>query len=279
MLISEYGALMQNNTEEILPIGVFDSGVGGLTVAHAIKALLPKEQIVYFGDIARLPYGTKSFATIKNFASESVEFLLKKQVKALVIACNTIAAVAYQDVLKLAPGIPIIDVISCGSVAGVQATRNQKIGVIATPATIKSRTYIDTIKALNPAIEVFAEPCALFVPFIEEGMISHPALEMIARDYVAPLLTKDIDTLILGCTHYPIIIDTLKKIVGDRVQIINPAFETANKLQAILKENNLLRVNSPEYALDQFYITAESQAFNNILQQFFGNKIIPELIY
>lgn len=258
------------------PIGVFDSGIGGLTVVKSIMQQLPHEDIVYFGDIARLPYGTKSVATIRKFAAQTVQFLLHQNVKAIVIACNTISAVAKDEVKNLAGNIPVIDVISAGSRAS--SFISKKLGVIATPATVNSMAYPNSILSLNNTVDVSQVACTLFVPLIEEGYIEHPALELIAREYIAPLLTSNIDTLILGCTHYPIIKATLKKIVGDKVKIVDPAIETSNELTSVLTKMNALNQQQeiPEY---RFFVTEISPNFNKIGEMFLNTKLNqPELV-
>lgn len=221
------------------PIGVFDSGMGGLTVMREIMHALPHENILYFGDIARLPYGTKSVATIRKFAAQTVKFFLKKNVKTIVIACNTISAIAKDEVKKIAGNIPVIDVVSAGS-ADAANSNFKKIGVIATPATISSNAYPYAIHKLNPKIEIVSQPCALFVPLIEEGFTTHAALELIAIDYLIPLQRLDVEALILGCTHYPLIKEIIHKIMGNTVTIIDPAITACNELKKILTATNLL---------------------------------------
>lgn len=260
------------------PVGVFDSGIGGLTVVKSIVEQLPFEDIVYFGDIARLPYGTKSVATIRKFAYQTVKFLLEQNVKAIVIACNTISAVAKQDIQELAGDVPVLDVISAGSAASSNTSKNNKVGVIATPATVNSLAYPKMINNLNNQLYVSQIACTLFVPFIEEGYILHPALEIIAREYLQPLVTAKIDTLVLGCTHYPLILPTLEKIMGDDVTIIDPAIATSVQLLNILKQNKAIndQLHPPKY---KFYVTELSKNFNKIGELFLNKKIdLPELV-
>ena len=258
------------------PIGVFDSGIGGLTVVKSIMQQLPNENIVYFGDIARLPYGTKSVATIRKFAAQTVQFLLQQNVKSIVIACNTISAVAKDEVKALAGNIPVIDVISAGSRAVSKIGKN--IGIIATPATVNSHAYPDSIKKLNPAIQISQVACTMFVPLIEEGFIIHPALELIAREYLEPLINQHIDTIVLGCTHYPIIKATIRKIMGNNVTIIDPATETCAELVKILTKQNSLNQQQilPEY---KFFVTELSPNFNKIGEMFLNKRLNkPELV-
>ncbi|MDD3267013.1 MAG: glutamate racemase [Burkholderiales bacterium] len=252
------------------PIGVFDSGIGGLSVVKSLMESLPNEDVIYFGDIARIPYGTKSVATIKKFTEQTVRFLLKQEVKAIVIACNTISAVAKDTVLQLAGNIPVIDVISAGTKASTDISN--KIGVIATPATINSNAYPRAIHEINPDSEVFAQACALFVPMIEEGFTDHPALELIARDYLAPILEDDIDSLILGCTHYPLIYNTITKIVGDKIKIIDPAITTCKQLTDALVARNLLNNNSRQGQY-KFYVTDVPVKFQKIGEMFLNRAL------
>jgi glutamate racemase len=258
------------------PIGVFDSGIGGLTVVKSIMHKLPHENIVYFGDIARLPYGTKSVATIRKFAEQTVQFLLQHDVKSIVIACNTISAVAKNEVIKMAGDIPVLDVISAGSRASQHG--GNKIGIIATPATINSNAYPNSINKLNKNVVISQVACTLFVPLIEEGYIEHPALDLIAREYLEPLLQDKIDTLVLGCTHYPIIKNTLAKIIGKNVTIIDPADTTSDELVTTLKNRKLLNysLDNPRY---EFYVTELSPKFNIIGEMFLNTKLgVPKLV-
>jgi glutamate racemase len=254
------------------PIGVFDSGIGGLTIVREIMRTIPHENVIYFGDIARLPYGTKSAAAIKKFTAQTVQFLLKQEVKAIVIACNTITSVALDVVKELAGNIAVIDVISEGSHAATAALDSNRIGIIATPVTINSHAYPKAIHELNPDLEVISQACPLFVPLIEEGLIRHKALELIAYDYLQLLIHQHIDTLILGCTHYPLIKDTLAKIIGDKVKIIDPAIATCHKLATILKEQQLQNVShkNPEYL---YFVTDIPVKFQEIGEQFLNSKM------
>jgi glutamate racemase len=246
-------------------IGVFDSGIGGLSVVKYIISNLPKENLIYFGDIARIPYGNKSIDTIQKFACQTVKFLIEQDVKAIVIACNTISAVALDVVKKLAGNIPVIDVIS----AGVKSANMgyKKIGIIGTNATINSNAYPNSIYKLNPNIEVISQACPLLVPLIEEGLIKHDALELICRDYLKPLLDKNIEALILGCTHYPIIKDTIQNIIGNSVEIIDPAIGTSNELQTILAINNITNTTS-QPQLHKFFVTDMPEKFQKIGEMF-----------
>ncbi len=225
--------------EKKAAIGVFDSGVGGLTVAKEIMKTLPDEKIIYFGDTARVPYGSKSKATVTKYTEQIIRFLLTHEVKALVVACNTMSALAL-DTVENNLSIPITGVVKPGALAACKATRNKRIGVIATESTIKSMLYKHLLKDIDPEIEVIGQACPLFVPLVEEGMIDDPVTEEIARRYLFGLIRQDIDTLILGCTHYPLIKDTVAEIVGEHVVLVNPAYETARGLKELLEENDML---------------------------------------
>ena len=207
------------------PIGVFDSGVGGLTVVREIMRNLPDERIVYFGDTARVPYGSKSKNTVIRYSRQIVHFLETQQVKAIVIACNTASALAL-DTIEKEIDLPIIGVVKPGAQMAVETTQNKRVGVIATESTIQSGLYQQLITEADPAITVYGKPCPLFVPLVEEGWTKDPITEEVARRYLAEILDKDIDTLIMGCTHYPLLRSLLRKVVGEKVTLVNPAYET-----------------------------------------------------
>lgn len=220
------------------PIGVFDSGVGGLTVMREIMRQMPDERIVYFGDTARVPYGNKSKETVIRYSQQIIRFLQTKDVKAIVIACNTASACALEAVER-SLDIPIIGVISAGSRAAVEATRNGKIGIIGTEATIRSGVYSEEMKRLREDIEVTGKPCPLFVPLVEEGLLHDSVTDEIASRYLACLKGKYIDTLVMGCTHYPLLRSTFKRLMGDDVTLVNPAYETAVELRELLEQNEM----------------------------------------
>lgn len=220
------------------PIGVFDSGVGGLTVVREIIRNLPNERIVYFGDTARVPYGSKSKDTIIRFSRQIIRFLRTQSVKAIVIACNTASALALDEVEKELD-IPIIGVLKPGAKVAAETTKNGKIGVIATESTISSGMYSKFIREQNPDIRVYGKACPLFVPLVEEGWLRDPVTEEVARRYLDELLREGIDSLILGCTHYPLLRSLIGKIAGDSVNLVNPAYETACELRELLKAEGL----------------------------------------
>ena len=254
------------------PIGVFDSGVGGLTVVREIMRQIPNEKIVYFGDTARVPYGSKSKDTVTRFSRQIVRFLQTQDVKAIVIACNTASAYALEE-LEKEVDIPIIGVVKPGAKVAAQTTQNGKIGVIATEGTISSGIYSSYIKEIKNEAKVIGKACQLFVPLIEEGLWEDPVTDEIARRYLTEFTQqdKDIDTLILGCTHYPLIRSTLGRIAGESVTLVNPAYETARELKRLLEEKDLL--NDRELGLGdnryQFYVSDKADKFQN-----FANSII-----
>ena len=254
------------------PIGVFDSGVGGLTVVREIMRQIPNEKIVYFGDTARVPYGSKSKDTVTRFSRQIVRFLQTQDVKAIVIACNTASAYALEE-LEKEVDIPIIGVVKPGAKVAAQTTQNGKIGVIATEGTISSGIYSSYIKEIKNEAKVIGKACPLFVPLIEEGLWEDPVTDEIARRYLTEFTQqdKDIDTLILGCTHYPLIRSTLGRIAGESVTLVNPAYETARELKRLLEEKDLL--NDRKLGLGdnryQFYVSDKADKFQN-----FANSII-----
>ncbi len=252
------------------PIGVFDSGVGGLTVVREIMRQIPNESIIFFGDTARVPYGSKSKETVTRYSRQIVRFLLTHEVKTIVVACNTASACALED-LEKETEVPIIGVVKPGARMASQVTRNGRIGVIATEATIGSRIYSQYIQELNSKVTIFGKACPLFVPLVEEGLWQDPVTDEIARRYLTELIDCDIDTLILGCTHYPLIRSTLGKIMGEGVTLVNPAYETARELRRMLEEKGLLNPEEPGLGSNryQFYVSDKAEKFKQ-----FANSII-----
>lgn len=253
------------------PIGVFDSGVGGLTVAREIMRQIPNERIVYFGDTARVPYGSKSRDTILRFSRQIVHFLKTKGVKAVVVACNTASALALET-LRPELDIPIIGVVVPGAKVAAEATKNGKIGVIATESTIESNLYTEIIHQHNPRAEVFGKPCPLFCPLVEEGWLKDPITVEVANRYLEPLLETGIDTLVMGCTHYPLLRSTLRQIMGEKVTLVNPAYETATELKILLESLGIANdgLYQPEGAAYQFYVSDAANKFKR-----FANTILP----
>lgn len=253
------------------PIGVFDSGVGGLTVAREIMRQIPDESIVYFGDTARVPYGSKSRETIIRFVRQIVRFLETKDVKAIVIACNTASSYALETI-EQEISLPVIGVVKPGARTAIKTTKSGRIGVIGTDATIRSGMYPRYIHSLAPDIEVFGKACPLFCPLVEEGMLHDFVTEEIANRYLKELKDRDIDTLILGCTHYPLIRSLIGKCMGPEVNLVNPAYETAVSLREMLREKNLLAEPLPEGKKPhhEFYVSDGAEKFEN-----FANSILP----
>lgn len=251
-------------------IGVFDSGVGGLTVMREIIRQIPNEKIIYFGDTARVPYGNKSKETVTRFSEQIVRFLRTFDVKTIVVACNTASAYAL-EALEQELDIPIIGVVKPGAKAAVEATKNKKIGVIATEGTIGSGIYSQYIKELTDDVTIYGKACPLFVHLVEEGLWEDPVTDEIARRYLAELIDIDIDTLILGCTHYPMIRSTVGRIMGEKVTLVNPAYETAIELRSMLRNLDLLNEEPPALGSNkyQFFVSDKADKFVH-----FANSII-----
>lgn len=220
------------------PIGVFDSGVGGLTVLRSLVRLLPRESFIYVGDTARVPYGNKSPEAVKRFSLEIAGFFRRKKVKMMVTACNTASALALPDVRAFMP-VPVIGVIEPGARAALASTRSGRVGVIGTEATIKSRAYEDALKRLEKNVHVFARACPLFVPLVEEGWLTHDVTRRVARAYLKPLLKHNIDALVLGCTHYPLLSSVIGSVAGS-VELIDSADETAKAVRSRLEQDGML---------------------------------------
>lgn len=258
--------------EKDAAIGVFDSGVGGLTVAREIMRQMPNETIIYFGDTARVPYGSKSKETILKFSRQIVKFLRIKGVKAIVIACNTASALALETV-KAELDIPVIGVVKPGAKTASEVTKSGRIGVIATEATINSGIYTKYLSEIKPEFQVFTKACPLFVPLVEEGWLYDSVTIEIAERYLSELKGYDIDTLVLGCTHYPLIRHTLQKVAGENVALVNPAYETAKSLKEVLINNNLVREATEENKIElthSFFVSDGAEKFKT-----FANTILP----
>jgi len=253
---------------------VFDSGVGGLTVAREIMRQIPEERIVYFGDTARVPYGNKSKDTILRYSRQIIRFLRTREVKAIVIACNTASAYAL-DTVAAESDIPIIGVINAGARTAVQATRNGKIGVIGTEGTIGSGIYTRVMKQLKPDIQVTGKPCPLFVPLVEEGLLHDSVTDEIASRYLSVLKGKYIDTLVLGCTHYPLLRSTLRRLMGEDVVLVNPAYETAIELKQLLEERGLERDGAEPLQGEkyQFFVSDLAEKFTSFATSILPNEV------
>jgi len=253
------------------PIGVFDSGIGGMTVVRALTQHLPHENIIYFGDTARVPYGPKSPQVVREYALQDTDVLLKYDVKLIVIACNTVSAVAL-DVVQKRAKVPVVGVILPGAAAGVQATKNRRIGVIGTVGTIFSNAYTNAIRQLDSDIKVFGQPCPLFVPLAEEGWIDHKATELIAKEYLFPLTLEKIDTLVLGCTHYPILRDVIGKVLQHSVTLIDSGEATALVVKDMLTDLKLNNTSTLKPNL-QFFVSDVPHKFTEIGERFLGTKL------
>lgn len=251
-----------------LPIGVFDSGVGGLTVAKEIMSQLPKESVLYFGDTARVPYGNKSEETVIAYSRQIARFLCSRSVKAIVIACNTASAFALDTLQKELP-VPVIGVVKPGAKTAARITKNGRIGVIATNGTIRSGLYERYIGGISASLQVYGQACPLFVPLVEEGMRNDPVTREMAERYLAPLLSERIDTLVLGCTHYPLLSEVIGAVAGPSVTLVNPAFETARELSGMLTERGLLK-ESGTPAVHRFFVSDGEEQFRR-----FANTILP----
>lgn len=261
---------MTNNTTNA-PIGVFDSGIGGLTVVKELIRNLSGEDIIYLGDTARVPYGTKSKRTVIAYSHSNSEFLISKGVKLLVVACNTASSVSIPS-LRSEFDIPVIGVIEPGAKKAVSVTKTGKIGVIGTPSTINSGAYKTAIENLNPDIEVISKACPLFVPLADEGWVEGEIIESIAEKYLSTIKETGIDVLVLGCTHYPLLKNTIQKIVGGEITLVDSAEETSKQIKEILNKKDLLNENSSQ-SKREFYLTDVSDTFISVAGRFLGEKI------
>jgi len=253
------------------PIGIFDSGVGGLTVVKSLIDRLPGESFIYYGDTANVPYGSKSRAELFKYAHSIIAFLLSREVKTIVVACGTHSSVTLPEVEKTCP-VPILGVVKPGARAAVQTTRNGRIGVIATQATVNSGSYTMNIKGIAPAYETFAAACARFVPLVEAGMLSGEETSLAIKEYIAPLLQAGIDTLILGCTHYPFLSPVIAEFSGDDVALVDPAAETIEELAEILFHKNLLN-DSQAVGKREFYVSGNPEQFYKVGRMLLGDVI------
>lgn len=256
-----------------LPIGIFDSGVGGLTVLRAVRDRLPHESVIYLGDTARVPYGTKSPATIERYAVEDASFLVEKGVKMLLVACNTASAMARER-LRAEFQIPLLSVLGPGARMAARVTRNGRIGVIATEATIESGAYARAIEDASgdKQVEIFARACPLFVPLVEEGETDSAITRLVAEQYLAPLRAQEIDTLVLGCTHYPLLKPLLQELAGPQIQLVDSAVAMADQTAQVLTEIGLANPQRhlPNY---EYYVTDIPLRFQTIGERFLGRSL------
>jgi glutamate racemase len=252
-------------------IGIFDSGVGGLTVFRAVQRRLPAESLIYLGDTARIPYGVRSAATIERYALECATFVQSRGVKAIVIACNTASALAA-NYLRSKCSVPVIGVIRPGARRAVEQTNNGRIGVIATEATVASGAYERAIRALREGLEITSRACPLFVPLAEEGWLNHPVTFQVAEEYLSQLRQSGVDTLVLGCTHYPILRPVIERTLGDRLSYVDSGEAVAETLARLLEEQQLSRDNDDQQS-EEFYVTDSADRFRRVAELFLGRQL------
>jgi len=251
-------------------IGIFDSGLGGLTVLHALLEALPQEDLVYLGDTGRYPYGTKSAETVTRYSIENVDFLIAKGIKLLVVACNTASSVAL-DALAVRYPVPVVGVIEPGARAAAARTRNGRVGVIGTEATIASGAYTTALRAVKPGLEIYTRPCPLLVALAEEGWVEGPIPQSVVETYLATLQKSGIDTLVLGCTHYPLLKPVIGGVMGERVALVDSAEETARAVAELLAARGLARGRGP--GSTSFFVTDVPDRFIRIGQRFLGARL------
>jgi glutamate racemase len=253
------------------PIGVFDSGIGGLTVVRALTHHLPHENIIYFGDTARVPYGPKSAQVVREYAAQDTDVLLQHNVKMIVIACNTVSAVAL-DVVQKRAKVPVTGVIIPGAQAATRATAKKRVGIIGTVGTVSSNAYTNAIRQIDPGIQVFGQACPLFVPLAEEGWTNHKATGLIAKEYLFPLTLEKIDTLILGCTHYPLLKGVIGEVLHNAVTLIDSGEATADAVRILLDDQNLRNTSKLKPNL-QFFVSDVPHKFTEVGERFLGQKL------
>ncbi len=274
----------QDSKSEIrrLPIGIFDSGVGGLTVYRALHERLPNEHFIYLGDTARVPYGTKSLATVERYAIENSQFLASRKIKMLVVACNTASALALPKIREHI-GATVVGVIGPGARKAVEITKGKsspKIGVIATEATVASRAYSEAIRRASASAEIIETACPLFVALAEENWAAEPETLSIARQYLREIVERKVDALVLGCTHYPILREIIQQVVGEKIALIDSGEATAEEVERLLEDKNLTNDNPPRRErerrlcddLDHFYVTDAADRFARVAERFLGAK-------
>lgn len=257
------------------PIGIFDSGVGGLTVAKAVMKALPNENIIYFGDTAHVPYGEKSTETIKQYSLEITDFLLSKQVKMILIACNTVSASAKEDIIKKAGDVPVLDVITAGTKAVLKSGSPKNIGVIGTLATVNSNAYIKAIHEKSPGTNVIQQACPLLVPLAEEGWIDNNIAKETLQIYLSNFDSTGIESLILGCTHYPLFKTEIKKILDSEISIIDSAESIAKEVKVLLNDSNSRNINGGNF---ECYVSDRPQRFKEVAERFLGMDIEISII-
>ena len=251
------------------PIGIFDSGIGGLTVFRAVSRILPGEDIIYLGDTARVPYGTRSSETIARYSFECTDFLIKKGVKILVVACNTVSAISLAGIRERV-SVPVIGVIEPGARAALAATKNGRIGVVGTEATIRSSAYVKAIKALDEGVDIFGLACPLFVPLAEEGWTDGEVARLVAERYLSSLREMEIDTIVLGCTHYPLLKDAIRAVAGEAVALVDSAETCAEYVAEHLRQTRLLATERGRLGRIQPFVTDEPEWFDGQAGLFLG---------
>jgi glutamate racemase (EC 5.1.1.3) len=254
------------------PIGIFDSGVGGLTVYRALRARLPHESFVYLGDTARIPYGTRSPETVCEYARQDAAFLMSCDVKLIVVACNTASSVAL-DILQAESPVPVVGVIEPGARQAIAVTHCGHIGVIGTEATIASGAYPRAIQRLAPAVRVTSQSCPLFVPLVEEGWVQHPVTTIVADEYLSPLRKAEVDTLVLGCTHYPLLVDVLQRVMGEGVILVDSGACAAEEVAAVLERTSCAAPPENRPPATRFYVTDASERFCRVAALCLGEKV------
>ncbi|MEW6001047.1 MAG: glutamate racemase [Nitrospirota bacterium] len=253
------------------PIGVFDSGIGGLTVLKEIIEQLPGENTIYLGDTGRVPYGIRSPEAVTRYSFENTRFLFSKDIKLLVVACNTASSVSLYAI-KESLSIPVVGVIEPGAKAAVRYTRSKRVGIIGTEATIRSNSYTKLIKTIDGDVEVFSQPCPLFVPLVEEGWTEGDIVTLIAEKYLQKMKNKGIDTLVLGCTHYPLLKSVISEVMGSDIKLIDSAVEVAKEIKKILEIGSFKREDK-EKPVREFYVTDSPERFIKIGERFLEQKI------
>ncbi len=253
------------------PIGVFDSGIGGLTVVKSLNTFLPNESIIYFGDTARVPYGSKSNSTVIEYSIQNAKFLYKKNVKLIVVACNTASSIALEELRKKFK-VPVIGMIEPGAKAALKATKNGNIGIIGTESTVSNKAYSKTLLSLNPEIKVTEKACPLFVPLAEEGWTNHKATKLIAEEYLTELKESGIDTLILGCTHYPILKNIIQEIIGENVKLIDSGSAASSEVENYLSGRGI-KNPSNNLGFHEYYVSDVPKKFKTIAERFLGKEI------
>lgn len=258
---------------DLRPIGVFDSGLGGLTAVRSLRQILPEEQLIYFGDTARVPYGGRSKETLLKYARQDVRFLRSFDLKAILIACGTISTTSLSE-LRQENDLPVVGVVEPTCRRALQVTRSRRIGLIATLASVRSGAYERTLRQMDSGVEVFCKPCPLFVPLVENGRFHRgdPVIETVAREYLEPLKAQEIDTLILGCTHYPLLLEIIADVMGPEVQLVSAGEESAFELKRMLKERNL-RAEEHRCGGAEFYVSDRPEDFEQIASVFLQEEL------